>query len=234
MAYTHIQTATQTEVTGGANTLTITLPVAPTAGNLVVVGMEGGGSLAGLAVKDLNNNVYTLTPKSPWTGSLGFNAIAYLLSAPANAAAGITATWTTGSGNTFANADEFSGPGLWQFDNDTNANGTSSGTTISTPTISPTQFDLLYAMGQFSPSHPTAPTNGSTVGVWVGSHSGIFVLAEYCLGASTPTGVNYTTASGNGWSIIAACFYTPAPPVPPTIVACFDDDVHWIGGDDSW
>src|SRR5437762_1540350 len=112
MGFTHVQGNRAEEASGGSgSSVSVVLASAPTQGNLVCVGINWltVSTLTSIAVKDSNNNVYTVTPSSPTaflTGP-GGSALAYLLSAPANATATITATWASLNPACIIFADEF-------------------------------------------------------------------------------------------------------------------------------
>lgn len=130
----------------------------------------------------------------------------YLLSAPANANATITCSGTGIVSNGMW-VDEFSYSGTSHFDKDAIATGT--GTTVNTPTITPTNANSLLYSGAGEAATITAPTAGATLGVWTGSAGAIVNgnMAEYDLSATSNTAVQYTTTSG-AWTAIVAAFYT--------------------------
>jgi hypothetical protein len=102
---------------GGATagtTVVVTLPSAPTAGNLVALeilyysGGASGTTISGIV--DNNGNAYTVTPNSPSTYDAGAGQIfqAYRLVAPANAHQTITVTFNNTIGVAAVWAREFS------------------------------------------------------------------------------------------------------------------------------
>jgi len=213
MAFGHVQ---GNAVNGAAGTTsTLTLGAAPTIGNLVVAVFQIiPTTITGFGIKDANNNVYTLTPKSPFTTTNPgvTQYFAYLSPAPANATAAITASWTTAA--TYFNfwLEEFSVPNgqIAIFDNDITANNTVGGTAINTPTVTPSgiQGQLLYTA--VAPGGVvTAPIAGGTAGVWTGAAGGIVGgnMAEYDLSATAAQAVNFTQAPTNAWNSMGMAFY---------------------------
>jgi hypothetical protein len=214
----HVQGAVGTNA-GSVTTFTVVLPVNPTQGNLVCVGatFQSASNISGLTVKDGNNNSYTVTPGSPSANiaGTGYTYLAYLLSAPANADKTLTLSWTTASTGPRAWADEFSlGGRTASFDKDAAATAPSgTGTTINTPSITPTgSGELLFACAAAEQTI-TAPASGATLGVWTGSGGAITVgnMAEYDLSASAATAVQFTQSPAGGWSVMAMAFilFTP-------------------------
>jgi len=198
----------------GASPLTVTLPLGnPLLGSTVVLGAIFG-AISGLSFQDANSNPYTLTPLSPFTGANGNCAIAYLLSAPANATAAITATWT-GGGTIVLFADEFflSG-GTVSFDGDVALfNGTCVSFTANAPSISPgASSDLCYAVATAGDVF-TNPTVGQAQGGWIGSAvSGNGDCAEYALNVSSPLALNMTDrTSGDTFSALILALKAPNP-----------------------
>lgn len=207
MGFTHIQGISNNGI--GVTTLALTLGSNPTAGNIVCVGFCPGAAVTAFTCKDSNNNSYTVTPNSPSTNISGAGQVwlAYLLSAPANATKSLTLAWTTTAG-VAAWADEFhvSG-GTAAFDKDIAAGTSTAGTTINTPSISPTGAgELLFAAASAGGSI-SAPASGATLGVWTGSGGAITTgdMAEYDLSAGSATAVQFTQSSG-GWSAMAMAF----------------------------
>ena len=196
----------------------LVLSAAPTTGNTVTVEACPSVAVTSLTVKDSNNNSYTVTTNSPSTVQSGAGQCwsAYLLSAPANASATITASWTT-TATTPMFADEFSCSGCTiAFDKDAKANSSVAGTTINTPSITPTNSsELLYAGaaagGTISAVGSPWTQNADIVrnGDW----------AEYDLSATGATSVNFTQSSGT-WSAMAMAFTVTASggcTQPPTM-----------------
>jgi hypothetical protein len=180
-----------------------------------------GGSVIGLSIVDSNSNPYAITPHSPaplitTPGTTGATYLAFLLPAPSNASATITATWTgtTGTSGVQVFADEFSFTGKCVFDIDIAATNTTGAATITTPSITPTYGagELLYSVAG-STGTITAPTAGATLGAWTGGGGGISDGddAEYILSsAAGATAVDYTQGAGQGWAAMAMAFYNPS------------------------
>jgi len=208
MAFTHV-TGTSNSHTGSP--LSITLPGgAPTLGQLVLVGMASTVTTSALTVKDANNNVYTVTPNSPSTFQTGAGMVwlAYLLSAPSNASATINISWT-GGGLMEAWIDIFNYTQTCFFDKDVAANTGTGSTTISTPSITPTNSgSLLYATAAAGGTI-THPIKNATLGVWTGSGGAIVGgdMSEYDLSASSAEAVEFTQTPSSGWSAMAMAFY---------------------------
>jgi len=206
MSFTHVQGTGA--FPGTVTTATVTMGAAPGLHHIVCFALNlATTTVTGVTVADTNGNTYTLTPHSPESNGLGGNTyLAYLLSAPSNAAAGITASWTTASSCSIW-ADEFSWIGLQPtFDTDIGAGGT--GGTVNTPSITPTYPNSLLYSACGSSGTITAPTAGGTLGVWTGSAAGVLDgdMAEYDLSASAATAVNYTQGATDIWSAMAMSF----------------------------
>jgi hypothetical protein len=240
MAFSHVQGKLGTATSGHATVASV-LTSAPTTGNLVCVVITAQGSITLNSVKDnaSPNNSYTITPNSPSSandGTAGSCWLAYLLSAPSNANPTITATFSANSVGTLDIwAEEFSVTGGSQtFDKDVIGSGTS-GTTINTPSITPTNANSLLFSGASVENQISAPAAGATLGVWTGSAGGISASgnqAEYDLSASGATAVQYTQSSGH-WDAMVMSFFISAgasvtfeddsfnvvlvPPIEPTI-----------------
>jgi hypothetical protein len=214
MAFGHVQGTAVSSVTG-ATTVTLTLGAAPTRGNLVVAVFQIiPTTVTGFGIHDGNSNVYTLTPKSPFTTTNpGIRQyFAYLSPAPANATAAVTASWTGTS--TYYNfwLEEFSVANgqMAVFDNDVTANNTTGATAINTPSVTPSgiQGELLYAA--VAPGGVvTAPVAGGAAGVWTGAAGGIVGgnMAEYDLSATAAQAVNFTQNAVNAWNGMGMAFY---------------------------
>lgn len=195
--WTHIQGALSAHGAFGTSQ-TVTLGAAPTLGNIVVVAAIVDSTSPGpITVKDSNNNAYTLTPSSPFIVAVGFCCvIAVLYSAPANATAAITMSWTP-STQTSLWADEFAvNFGLASFDSDAAIVAGTAGTVINQPALTPsTVNELLYAVTAPFNGVVTAPAAGVTQGAWVGVGGGIDPAgnsAEYALNVSSVTPLNFT------------------------------------------
>jgi len=215
MAFTHVQGNIGSAISG--TTVAVTLAAAPTAGNLVACAIGGFQGLTLGTVKDSNNNSYTITASSPEAtrdATAGSAWMAYLLSAPANATATITATFSVGT-ITVADiwAEEFSiTGGSAVFDKDAKNNGTGS-SNPNTPSLTPTNANsLLYA---------TASTSGTTSGVgapWTQAQGGISAVsandAEYDLSATGATAINFTCTGAVDWDAMSMAFFIQESVVP--------------------
>jgi len=206
--FTHVQ-GNSSITAGSQTTISVVLTPAPVTGHVVCVALllSGGTPITGLTIKDANNNSYTVTPNSPSSGGPAPFPVflAYLLSAPSNASATITAAWTSPAQGAELFADEFAVLGAAAtFDVDIAGNGLT-GTTINSPTITPAHSkELLYAAAGGTGTM-TAPTANATIGVWTGAGGGIqdaAAMAEYILNGSTATAVNFTQTSGD-WDALA-------------------------------
>lgn len=197
MGFSHVQNA----AAGGSATTSFTKALSnpPGAGNLVCVTVGSVTALTGLGVKDAANNVYTLTPHSPANNGGTLLAYHFYFLIAANAAASITASWTSPTSVAFVDLmiDEFSVTGGTQaFDTDVTGTGTSNASTgnISSPSITPAGSGELLYSSVVPNSTVTAPANGATLGAWTGGAvdtngpSSEYVLSS----ASGATAVNYT------------------------------------------
>lgn len=226
MPFTHVLGSGATG-SGAGNTATITLGAAPTQGNLVCFGIvitagtTAIPTISGLVIEDSNGNVYTVTPQSPSaeitqtgntfpTSTTGATYAAYLLSAPANASATITATWTvTGGGggmqSTQIFADEFSYTGgSAVFDTSVAATNVAGATTVTTPSITPTHAgSLIY--------NTTGSCNTITAvgGTWVAGGGGAQNGDEsaYVLSQTGALAADYTQSGSYGWSGVSMAFF---------------------------
>lgn len=211
MSFSHIQGSVATG-SGVVTSMTLTLGSNPTPGNCVCIGFSTAVAVTLLTVKDSNNNNYTVSSGSPSTfdASAGQSWLAYLLNAPANATSTINLSWTTNSVSPSAWGDEFSYTGTLAFDKDAKATA-GPGTTVNTPTIIPSNSgELLYAVAGVA-QNVTAPTAGSTLGVWTGAAGGINRgdMAEYDLNSTnTSTAVEFTQAPTGTWSVMVMALKT--------------------------
>jgi hypothetical protein len=219
--FTHVQ-GNSAFAAGGVSLLAVTLGAAPKPGNLVCVAVGGfttgnTGALALVSVKDSNGNVYTITPSSPSNGLENSAAscwLAYLLNAPSNATATITATFAaTVQSDIVVWADEFShtGSGLVTFDKDASAQGYFQRDTLNGPVIVPTYSNsLLYAAvtGNGAVSAANAPWTIGLIDATTGW------ATEYDLSASAPTVASVNFSAQSVWDSMAMCFYVASnPPV---------------------
>jgi hypothetical protein len=209
-AQTHVRGAVGTATS--TTTLTVTLGGAPGLHDLVVGSVElpiTGDVLTG-ACTDSNSNAYTTSVNSPSTFQTGAGKsyMVYLASAPSNATAVINCPITRDNSNTsVAWFDQFTG-GTFAFDKDAKNNSSVAGTTINTPTITPTNAGELCYSGAAAGGTISAPAPGATLGVWTGAAGAITSgdMSEYILShAASNFAVQYTQSSGT-WSAMAACF----------------------------
>lgn len=182
-------------------TQNVVLGAIPGLGSCVVFGFAGsaaGYTLTG--VKDSNNNVYTITPNSPSAVQAGAGNVylAYLLSAPANATATITASVTGALGNYVMWAVEHSiSGGTASFGTDNKANS-AVGTAINTPSITPANAGCLLYAAAAAGGTISAAAGGWTLGTVVNGDAD-----EYTTSSGTgATAVNWTEDSA-GWSAVA-------------------------------
>lgn len=125
------QNAHTTWLNSATSPQSVVLTNNPTAGSLVVVLLAQGSSTwpSGVVIKDANNNTYTATTKTPFTGNSQGCGIFYLKNAPANALKTITLTWTSGVAASDMWALEFSGADTTApFENDATSTNISAST----------------------------------------------------------------------------------------------------------
>jgi hypothetical protein len=235
MSFTHVQGKVISQFVSSVTTLSLVLSSAPTTGNLVCVGfLAQAQNVSALTVKDSNNNSYTVTPNSPATqSSCGAAFTAYLLSAPSNASATITATWTTAS-NAAIWADEFSYTGgSAVFDKDLAGTGTT-GTTINTPVLVPAGAGELGYVQGLAQGSISAPAAGATLGSWTGSAGAITNgnMAEYALNLSASTAADFTQSSG-AWAAMGMLIKIVAggTPTPGIIYSPIGEEHQFFSGD---
>ena len=192
-----------------SSSLTVNLASNPVTGHPVLVALVSNSNqgLGTLTVKDsaATPNVYTLSTQSVMTctgpSAPNYIALAYLLSAPASATKTITASWTGGADNGGSIwADEFSlSSGSAVFDNDASQpHSTASGTNVNTtPSLTPAVSGELFYAVAIPNAGFSAPTGGTTLGVWTGGQGGtdtdnFSTVSEYSLSVSTATPIHYT------------------------------------------
>jgi hypothetical protein len=214
-------------VTSGTS-FTITLGCTPTAGDLVPLIVNTGGTATSLTAKDSNNNSFTLTPHSPAVNvSSGKSWALYLLPAPANATSSITVSWTgTDVGAGWAEVISITG-GAAGFDNDATTSTTGSGNTLNSSSTTPAGSDeFLMAAANEANGPITAPAAGATLGVWTGAQGGIDAGltdsdAEFDLSASVATAVQFTDSTSNDQycAIVMAFTFTASSAGAPSLVS---------------
>jgi hypothetical protein len=175
-----------------------------------------GASIGDLTVLDSNSNSYTKTANSPYT--LGDNSISlYYLIAPSNATNSLSVHASLVTAIIYVAVDDFAVSG-GNATYDKEAKGTGTGTTINTPSITPTYPNsLLYSTAAISVAGITAPNAGATLGSWTGGagqspSSTKYNDVEYILSATGATAVNYSCSSGN-WIALVDAFYIPSAAV---------------------
>jgi beta-glucanase (GH16 family) len=173
------------------------------------------------SVADSDGNTYAFTPHSPTTGNVW---IAY----SANVKGGnITISCGVPTGDTVSvGVAEFSGVGVL----DTDAYATaSSGTTVNTPSITPSQSgEVLFAATAVG-GEITVAGSGWTLGTVTNGNA-----TEYqILSGTSATAVNFTQTGGSGWAAIEAAFMSSTTATPPSQASAagyttlvFDDEFN--------
>lgn len=212
--FNHMQSAEAYQAT--SSTCSVTLPQAPALGSLVAVAVVAYTGSTGItlgSVRDSNGNSYTISPNSPASvneSTVGGVWLAYLLSAPANASATITATFSATNAQSAIYADEFAIiNGTAEFDKDVAGNG--SGSDVSVPSLTPTNANsLLYAASAVSASVWGVSVSGS---VWTlgAIDNDLSSCNEYYIGSPASSVSVDVALSGSGtWDSIAMAFYIKA------------------------
>jgi hypothetical protein len=198
---------------GSTTSGTQALGAAPTAGNLVCVGIRTAfAAVNTMTVKDANNNIYAASTNSPYVQGNGTTDwLYYLAIAPANASATINFAWT-GTGTVVAFIEEFGvSGGTATFDKD--ITGTGTGTSVNTPSITPTNANsLLWATAYSINVNMTAPAADATLGGWTGAHGNAATTcnSEYMLSDTGAQAVAFTASSSVVWTSMAMSFYITA------------------------
>ena len=241
--FSHVQGA-MAQVTSAwtSSPFTLTLASTPAQGDLVVVAFATLGCTNGgpspITIKDANSNSYTVISNPATLSQVATSGLCtggtvyanfwlgYLLSAPANASRTINVSWSSGQAMGDVWADEFnpSGGSVTFDSSSTVSSGTASGTTVSSPSITPSlPNELLYgaavppelAPPSGSACPMTAPAASATLAAWTGGGGGIPPLTnyesggatEYDLNSSGSTAVNFTNqCSGVKYAAIVAAF----------------------------
>lgn len=133
------------KATGSGTSVSVSLPSRPQQGNMVAVGVVFSGVPA-ITVSDKHNS-YTQTPSGVNGASFTDISVFYLPDVPANADATITVKAASSMTATLF-AAEFAGPSIAPFDTEIFATG--SGSTITTPTITTSNPDILFAVSSFN------------------------------------------------------------------------------------
>ena len=200
--FTHVQGQVSGVITSGT-TASVTLSAAPTLGDTVCVGIVfQGATLPTCTVADANGNVYTVTPNSPSSAqfsSAGAVFLAYLLNAPSNASATITATFNQTIDAATIRAEEFSLSSGYSATLDTDIVGSgTTGTAINSPSITPASAtELLYscAVPGHSITSANSPWTQDAAGIDANGCDGEYILSS----ASGATVVNYTVNTSGPW-----------------------------------
>jgi hypothetical protein len=197
----------------------VTLAAAPTKGNLVCVAIaafNGATAMTLNSVSDGNSNSYTVTPNSPSSSnvlSAGSLWLAYFLSASSSASATINANFSSSILDITTFAMEFAVAGGTQtFDQDVVGSGLA-GTSVNTPSITPTNANSLLFAAVASASGATAAGTPWTIGQAQSNNAD-----EYDLSASSLTGVNFTQISGS-WDSMAMAFFVALPTIQQIFAA---------------
>lgn len=202
------QTSNTNHNAGSNTSIAVTLGTTPTAGDLLVVVLGfASGTAQKITVLDGNNNRFTVMPNSPSLNSTAVTSLymAYLVvpSSPSPSAT-ITASLSFASSYISIIVDEFvpSG-GVPVFDFDAfSQNVASSGGASTSPSVSPSAGELLYAgMMPDTASTVTAPAPGGTLGGWTGSSrdSGQTICSEYIASSSAGSvSVSFTNSNTTG------------------------------------
>jgi hypothetical protein len=201
--FAHVQ-GTVSGVVSSGTTMSVTLSAAPTLGDMVCVGMvfQGATLPTTCTVVDANGNVYTVTPNSPSSAqfsSAGAVFLAYLLEAPINASATITATFNQTIAAGTIRAEEFSLSSGYSATLDTDIVGSgTTGTAINSPSITPASAtELLYscAVPGHSITSANSPWTQDAAGIDANGCDGEYILSS----ASGATAVNYTVNISGPW-----------------------------------
>lgn len=205
MAFTNVQQANGQSL-GLNSTVVVTLPAAPTPGNLVVVGLMWFDGTAGtpvpVTVQDANGNVYTVDPTvANNDGALaGWAGVAYLLCAPRNASAVITVTWSQQSTDGIVWAREFA-PGAGNIAALKSPAIAAFGTAAPTdgPRLVASVGDLCFAQGV------SAGNLGAAVSPWTTATQIDGNNSEYILSATEQQIVGWVS-DGASWNMLGIVF----------------------------
>lgn len=224
MSFTH---TSGTNSIGSGSNVHVSLPTAPSPGDLIVVGLGWNGTgLSGLSVKDSAGNSYTTTI------GVGTNTgcsciIAYLNNAPSNVTGTITATWTTSVSDAVINVDDFAvSSGTSAFGAATTNNMTgSTGTLVGGNRAATSNTSLYYAIAMNSAGQNwAAPIGGGFFGNWTGNAGTAPAQAEYNIStAITTLTASYSltgTCSHNISQIVYFNFTATSAPVTSHLLSC--------------
>jgi hypothetical protein len=219
--WTHVMGSATIGNSVNGTTCTATLPSNPPTGSTVKFGLvawnSGGPTPTLTSIQDANGNSYMLTPGSPSNtqyATSGEAWIGYILSAPPNALAAITATFSSSiyHANCFADVAQVASGYTPVFDGDTAGSGTT-GTAINTPSFTPaTSQEDVYVVGintnfisaagsPWATNAPIYPASGySTMGAATG----------WVENQTSTVNPNMTGNSSGAWDTIIAAFKAAA------------------------
>lgn len=217
MAFTAAQIPTTAGQVGSATTVSKAFANNPTPGNLVVaifLFLDFLNSSAGtVAIKDGNNNSFTITPNSPSSARSTVDGLVYFayLIAPANAEKTITCTYTNTSvygASLWVQEYGVSG-GTPSFSSDVAGTG-SSGTAINTPTVTAAGADTLMIAAAVN-DHAVSSVDSPWTQVAAGAGNQFSEGVGYILSTSSNTAVAMTENISGGWDSLGAAFaFTPS------------------------
>lgn len=197
----------------GASTLTVLLANKVQSGNFIVVGViSDNGADVVTSVTGMSGEAYSRTTNSPGAATPGHAWIFYKFLATGGATT-VTANWSTNVGVQSMWVREFTFVGNGTFHND--AAATASGATINTPSITPTEGDIVYGVSQFGGTINNTGTPWAPLDAVSQIQNG--ECDEYILSsAGGATAVNFATTGSNLWHAMSASFTPEAsfPTVP--------------------
>jgi hypothetical protein len=203
MAIALVAGQTGSTLGGNATSITVALTNNPTPGNFVVLCVTSATAATTITAKDSNNNTYTATSKTRFSGATGAVGIFYLPNTPANGTKTLTATFGT-IGDVNGWAAEFSGVlAASPFENDASANSAANNTAIATPTYTSVADGVLY-IGCCVAGQSITSANSPWTGIGAirnGNYAEYFIQSAH--GAQA---VNYTQSPSGAWSGLVAAF----------------------------
>lgn len=228
---------TWASISGSSSPLFFGFSASPTAGSLLVAVVAFDAPVSNLQIQDSStpSNLFTITPNSPSSFQSGAGQVylAYILTTPSNVPQVNWLVSWSGTANVTIWVDEFIvAGGVASFDTEASATSAIAGTSINTPSITPTGVNELLYAGCAAGGTVSSPTAGGTQGVWTGSGGSPTSrgMAEYVLSASAGTAVDFVQTSGV-WSAIAAAFgFQVVYSTEPGMVDTGGD--YWLGGDE--
>jgi len=216
MAFSTVQIPSAPGQGAAVTTLSKAFTSNPTPGNLVLAIFlfidDADTTATSLAIKDGNNNSFTITPNSPSNArptTAGVIYFAYILSAPGNAEKTITATWSNAPLLCSLWVMEFAyAGGTAAFGSDITGTGTT-GAPINTPTITVTGSNTLLIAAGLS-DHQVSSVDSPWVQVAAGTGNQFSEGIGYILAASANQAVAMTQNQTSGWdSMGMALSFTP-------------------------